>query len=166
MSSERSEARAAGSPDFKDLLHAFSESGVKYLIVGAYAVAFYTEPRFTKDLDLWVEPTPENAARVWKALAAFGAPVNDLSIADLCNSELIFQVGVAPNRVDVLMGIEALAFPAAWRRKRRGTYLGVPVYFIGIEDLIRAKRAAGRLQDRLDVQRLLSSKRARTVRRR
>ena len=164
MSSEQSEAKRAGSPDFRDLLRAFAESGVRYLIVGAYAVTYYTEPRFTKDLDVWVDPTPENAKRVWKALAAFGAPMENLAITDICNPDLVFQVGVAPNRIDVMMGMEGLTFAAAWRRRKRSTYLDVPAYYIGLDDLIRVKRAAGRPQDRLDVRRLVESRRMQTKR--
>jgi hypothetical protein len=166
MSSAQSEANEGGNRDFSDLLRAFAESGVRYLIVGAHAVAFYTEPRFTKDLDVWVDPTPENARKVWKALAAFGAPLDKLSIQDLCNPEMVFQIGVAPNRIDVMIGIEGLTFDAAWKGRRESSYLGVPAHYIGIEDLIRAKRAAGRPQDKLDVQRLLAKKRLRPKRRR
>jgi predicted nucleotidyltransferase len=166
MSSAQSVGRRGRNPDFRDLLQGLSDAGVRYLVVGAHAVAFYTEPRYTKDLDVWVAPTPENAEKVWKALAAYGAPMTDLTIADLCNPEMIYQMGVPPNRIDVMMGIEGLTFAAAWKRRKRSSFLGVPVSYIGLDDLIRVKRAAGRPQDRLDAVRLAEGRRRRTKKRR
>src|SRR2546429_6505744 len=84
------------SSDFKELLKNFNERQVKYLIVGAYAVMKYTEPRYTKDLDLWIEPTPENAEQVFAALSQFGAPLNEVSMQDFTNRDLIFQIGIQP----------------------------------------------------------------------
>jgi hypothetical protein len=165
MSSGRSEVKKAGSPDFRDLLQGFADFGVRYLIVGAYAVAFYTEPRFTKDLDVWVDPTPENARKVWKALAAFGAPVKNLSISDLCDPDLIFQIGVPPNRIDVMMGIQGVTFEAAWKGRKKSSYLGVPVLYIGRNELIQTKRITGRPQDHLDLRRLLEKRRSPAKRR-
>ncbi len=144
--------------DLIDLLRALNDERVKYLIVGAYATIHYTEPRFTKDLDIWVEPTPNNAKRVWKALAKFDAPLENVSIEDFENSENVFQIGVEPNRVDILMGIEGISFGDAWRNRTQIVFEGVNAFIIGIEDLIKNKEKVGRLQDQIDVERLKRSK--------
>ncbi len=144
--------------DFKDLFKTFKEYTVKYLIVGAYAVIYYAEPRYTKDLDIWIEPTMENARRVWEALAAFGAPLKDVSLDDFCNLELIYQIGVAPNRIDIMMNIPGLEFSSAWDRRETSSYGGEPVYIVHIDDLIEAKKTMDREQDRLDVRILEQAK--------
>lgn len=152
--------RAETNPDYRDLLRELNSAQARYLVVGAYAVIFHAEPRFTRDIDLWVEPTPENAERVWTALAQFGAPLSDLTKSDLCNPEMVYQIGVAPNRIDVLMGVGGLDFSDAWKNRVESTYGGEPIRFIGLDDLIRAKEAAGRPQDQLDLT-LLREARAR-----
>lgn len=144
----------AVNPDFRELFSALNVADARYLVVGAYAVIHYTDPRYTKDLDVWVEPLPENAARVLKALAAFGAPVQDVTTANLCDPEMVFQIGIEPNRIDILMGIEGLEFSPAWSRAEDATYGGEPIRVLGLDDLLVAKRTAGRAQDRLDVERL------------
>jgi hypothetical protein len=99
---------------------------------------------------------------VLKALAAFGAPVAALTAADLCDPEMVFQIGIEPNRIDILMGLVGLEFSSAWLRAETVTYGGVPIRVLGIDDLMLTKRAAGRPQDQLDVERLeLASKRRR-----
>jgi hypothetical protein len=90
--------------DFRDLLSELSDLEARFLVVGAHAVIFHTTPRYTKDLDIWVEPAPENASRVYEALARFGAPLDDLTVADLSTPGTIFQIGVEPNRIGVLPG--------------------------------------------------------------
>lgn len=140
--------------DFRDLFRLFNEEGVEYLVVGAHAVMFYAEPRYTKDLDVWVNPTPDNAERVYRALAAFGAPLQGVAPADLCQSHLVYQIGVAPNRIDVLMGIGGVDFPTAWAGRVHSTYDDVPISIIGRRELIASKRAVGRGQDLLDLERL------------
>ncbi len=142
------------NPDFKDLLAAFNDADVRYLVVGAYAVTFHARPRFTKDLDIWVEATPENAARVMAALRSFGAPVDDLTIEDLSNEQMVYQMGIAPNRIDVLMGVTGVQFVAAWERRESFAYGDCPVHVISKRDLIASKRAAGRPQDLLDLKAL------------
>lgn len=144
----------ATNPDYADLLRAFTDEQVEFLIVGAYAVIFHAEPRYTKDLDVWVRATEENAGRVLRALGRFGAPLSGVCRADFENEELVFQIGVEPNRVDVLMGITGLDFDTAWSGKVASSYGGVPVFILGRPELIKAKRAAGRPQDLLDVARL------------
>lgn len=142
------------SSDYVDLLRALNDAGADYLIVGAYAVVHYTEPRYTKDLDLWVRAEPDNAERVYRALAEFGAPLHELSIDDLCTPGMVFQVGVEPVRVDILMGLPGLVFAEAWRGASEATFGGIPVRVLGIGHLLESKRRAGRPQDQLDVQSL------------
>lgn len=143
--------------DFSDLLRSLCDAGVRFLVVGAHAVAYYTEPRYTKDLDIWVEATPSNAERVWTALRRFGAPLAGVTPADFTNSSLVYQMGIEPNRIDIIMGIDGIGFGAAWRRRVRTTYGGVSISLLGRTDLIRNKRAAGRPQDLLDIARLKAS---------
>lgn len=141
----------ATNPDFRDLFSALCDAGAEFLVVGAYAVMFHTAPRYTKDLDIWTRPTPENATRVYRALAAFGAPMMDLSPDDLAVEGTIFQIGIAPNRIDVLTSIEGVTFDAAWERRVISNYGGVPIGLLAVEDLLTNKRAVGRPQDRIDV---------------
>lgn len=145
------------NPDFRDLLCAFSTEKVEYLLVGAHAVMFYGEPRFTKDMDLWVNNTADNIDRLFKALVMFGAPMDGVRRAEFLRSDLVFQIGVAPNRIDILTGIAGVAFAGAWNRRVVSSYDGVPVLVIHRADLIAAKQASDRPQDRLDVERLQSS---------
>ncbi len=142
------------NPDFKDLLSALCDAGAEFIVVGAHAVMFYTIPRYTKDLDIWVRPTPENSARVHRALVSFGAPMSDLTVSDLATPGTIFQIGIAPNRIDVLTSIEAVSFEDAWQRRGHSTYGGIPISILSREDLLVNKRAVGRKQDLLDVERL------------
>jgi len=121
------------------------------LVVGAYAVIFHTEPRYTKDLDIWVEPAKKNAARVWNALAKFGAPLHELTLNDLCNPDMVYQVGIEPNRFDIIMDIAGVTFAEAWEDRVASTYADQPIFIMSREHLLRAKKAANRLQDQLDV---------------
>ena len=142
------------NPDFRDLLSAFSAERVEYLLVGAHAVMFYGEPRFTKDMDLWVNNTADNIARLFRALALFGAPLEGVRAEDFLRSDLVYQIGVAPNRIDIITGMAGVAFPDAWGRRVASSYDGVPIHVIHRADLIKAKQASNRPQDRLDVERL------------
>ena len=142
------------NPDFRDLLLAFNAAEVRYLVVGAYAVTFHAQPRFTKDLDLWIEASPDNAKRVHGALKAFGAPVEELTLDDLANPEMVYQIGIAPNRIDILMGVSGLGFGEAWPERVDSTYGDCPIHVISRQDLIRNKRAAGRPQDLIDLRAL------------
>ena len=140
--------------DFRELFSDFSDAEVRYMIVGGYAVIHHTEPRYTKDIDLWVEPTADNGARVLAALTRFGAPTDRLTLDDLTNPDLIYQIGIEPNRIDILMGIQGLQFSDAFERSVETTYGDVAIRVLGLEDLLRAKRTAGRDQDLLDAKRL------------
>lgn len=103
----------SANPDFKDLFSVFNAENVEYLVVGAHAVIFYAEPRYTKDLDVWVNPSPANAARVWRALGRFGAPLTDISKHDFLSPETVYPIGIEPNRIDVLMGLGDIDFRQA-----------------------------------------------------
>ena len=137
--------------DFVEMLAALSEAGAEFLVVGAHAVAVHGRPRATGDLDLWVRPTADNAARVWKALAAFGAPLATLTPADLVRPDLVFQIGLPPARIDVLTGISGVAFDEAWPRRVLVTVSGQAVAVLGREDLLKNKKSAGRPRDLADV---------------
>ena len=142
----------AVNPDFRDLFAALNAAGARYLLVGGYAVAFHAEPRFTKDLDIWTEPSAANAVLVREALQAFGAPLQDLTVADLGRVGLVFQIGVPPNRIDIITSIDGVEFAEAWPGQAETTYGDQPIPVIGRADLIRNKRASGRPQDLLDLE--------------
>jgi hypothetical protein len=144
----------ATNPDFKDLFSALCAEEVDFLVVGAHAVMFHTAPRFTKDLDIWVRPEADNATRVHRALTRFGAPLADLTWEDLTRKGTIFQIGMAPNRIDVLTSIDGVEFDGAWERRVPTTYGGVPIHLLSVRDLLVNKRAVGRPQDRIDVENL------------
>lgn len=136
--------------DFSDLLKIFNANQVKYLVVGGYAVVQYAEPRFTKNLDLWVHVDKKNAALVYESLKEFGAPLENLTEADFMEMGYFYQMGNPPVRVDILMGIPGIDFENAWKNKTEADFDGLSVLFIGKEDLIKAKRASGRPQDMID----------------
>lgn len=142
------------NPDFKEIISAFNAANVEYLIVGAYAVAAHGLPRTTGDIDFWVRPSQENAERVWRALADFGAPMERVSVADFAAPDMIVQFGVPPARIDVITSIEAVQFAEAWPGRLIVTMDSVVANVIGREDLLRNKRAVGRPQDLADVDRL------------
>jgi hypothetical protein len=146
------------SPDFRDLLSEFNAHGVEFLVVGAHALAAHGHVRATGDLDVWVRAEPRNAARVIRALRAFGAPLHDLTEGDLSRPGTVFQIGVAPLRIDVLTAIDGVEFAEAWEGRMSASFAGVPVSVLSAGHLIRNKRAAGRPQDLLDVQWLEGSK--------
>jgi hypothetical protein len=139
-------------PGLRELLSALNAHSVKYLVIGAYAVGVHAEPRATKDLDIWIKADAENSRAVFRALAAFGAPLAGLSPNDF-NDEAgsVFQMGQPPLRVDILQRIDGVTFEDAWQN-RMVTQIGgeLPAFVISAEDLIRNKLAAGRPQDLLD----------------
>jgi uncharacterized nucleotidyltransferase DUF6036 len=147
------------NPDFRDLFAALRDADARHLVVGSLAVTYHASPRYSKDIDLWVDPAPENARRVWAALERFGAPLDQLTVQDLSAPETVFQIGVEPNRIDLLTSIAGLSFEAAWQHRVESTYAGIPIYLIGLDDLITAKRSAGRPQDLLDIELLERAKR-------
>jgi len=140
--------------DFKDLLFAFNDHRVEFLIVGAHALAAHGHVRATKDLDVWVRPEASNAASVIRALRAFGAPLHGLTEEDLSTPGTIFQIGVAPVRIDVITAIDGVDFDDAWEGRVEADLDGLTIAVLSREHLIQNKRAAGRLQDLADVERL------------
>ena len=140
--------------DFSDLLKLMDQFQVRFLVVGGYAVIRHTEPRFTKDLDLWIEATAENAHRCFRALASFGAPLAGLGPLDFTQQGYIYQMGVPPLRVDILMSLRGLSFENAWLRRDVETIDDVSIPFLSKIDLIESKLVAGRPQDLLDVESL------------
>lgn len=140
--------------DFAEMLNALSAAGVEYLIVGAHAVALHGHLRATKDLDIWIRPTRENAAKVWSALASFGAPLREVTQEDLATPGTIYQLGIEPNRIDFINDIPAVDFQAAWANRISATIDGVEYPVISRADLIRNKRATGRPHDLEDAEAL------------
>lgn len=140
--------------DFVDLLAAFNAQGVEYLVVGAHALAAHGHVRATKDLDIWVRPSPANASRVMAALSAFGSPLHDLTEEDLVHPGLVFQIGVPPIRIDVMNEIDGVDFDAAWPDRLEATFAKLTVPVLSRHHLIANKRASGRLQDLADVEHL------------
>lgn len=137
--------------DLIDLLRALNDAGANYLIVGGYAFAVHGKVRATKDVDIFVGMDPDNGARVWKALAAFGAPLNELRMEDLSQPDTFFIMGRPPNQIDIITTIDGISFQEAWPNRVVMTYGGVPVNYIARDDLITNKEAADRPQDRVDV---------------
>jgi hypothetical protein len=140
------------NPDFVALLRELSTAEARFLVVGAYAVTLHARPRATGDLDLWIEATPANAARVFRALRTFGAPLKDLREADLAQPDVVYQVGVPPRRIDLLTTLTGLSFTEAWAGRVAGRFGELEVPFIGREALIRNKRALGRPRDLADLE--------------
>ncbi len=141
--------------DFKDLLILFNKHAVRYLIVGGFAYSIHREFRATKDLDVFVEATPENSLRTFAALAEFGAPLAGLTAQDFASENgTWYGMGRPPARIDVLVRIDGKTFAAAWPNRKEDILFGVPVHVISREDLIENKLAAGRPQDLVDVNEL------------
>lgn len=136
--------------DFSDLLRLFKSNKVRYLLIGGYAFIHYAEPRYTKNLDLWISTDTTNAAAVYKSLKDFGAPLVDMSEDDFAEDGYFYQMGIPPVRVDILMGIPGVEFEKAWNRRMEVDFDGLSVTFISKADLIAAKRASERPQDLLD----------------
>jgi hypothetical protein len=137
------------SRDFRELLWFLARHRARYLIIGGHAVMLYTEPRYTKDLDIWVDPGVANAQRVYRALGEYGAPLEGLTPEDFTHDG--FQIGVEPVRVDILTTLSGLRFDSAWKRRNTVTVEKRRVHFISKRDLIRLKRAAGRRRDLEDL---------------
>lgn len=145
------------NPDFKDMLLALKDANVDFLIVGAYAVAAHGYPRATGDLDIWIRADEGTAPRVMRALAAFGAPIGDLSAADFSVPSLVFQIGIPPGRIDILTTISGVDFSDAWENRMHIRLDEITFDIIGRADLIRNKKTSGRPKDIADVAALESS---------
>jgi predicted nucleotidyltransferase len=140
--------------DYRDMLHALSDEKVKFLLVGAYALAAHGYPRATMDIDIWIMPSSQNADAVLRALRRFGAPLHNLTKDDLQKDGTIFQIGVAPRRIDIVTGASGLQFEETYERALSVNIEGIEVHIPSIDDLIRNKRASGRTKDLADAEAL------------
>jgi hypothetical protein len=140
--------------DYRDMLHALSDEKVKFLLVGAYALAAHGYPRATMDIDIGVMPSPQNADAVLRALRRFGAPLHNLTKEDLQQDGTIFQIGVAPRRIDIVTATSGLQFEEAYEGSLSVNIEGIEVHIPSIDDLIRNKRASGRTKDLADAEAL------------
>ena len=141
-------------PDFKELLALFNAQRVEYLVVGAYALAFHGAPRYTGDIDLLVRPSPDNAKAILAALADFGFASLGLSEGDFLQPDRVIQLGVPPVRIDLLTSLTGVTWEEALSGCSNGQYGGVPVRYLGREELVRNKRALGRAKDLADIEAL------------
>lgn len=141
-------------PDYEDLFKTLNTHGIKYLVVGAHAVIHYTEPRYTKDVDVWVIPEMNHSHKVFSALKDFGAPLKDITLEDFQNKSMILQIGVAPVRIDILLDVPGVSFQKAWENRKKTKYGGTPIHILSLEDLMKTKKKAARPQDFLDLQKL------------
>ncbi len=148
------------SQDYEDLFSTLNACKIKYLVVGAHAVMFYTEPRFTKDLDVWIPAALNDPARVYEALKTYGAPLTKVTPDDFRDPKMILQIGVAPVRVDILTALIGVSVEAAWKRRKRSRYGKTLINILGLAELIKAKKAIGRPQDKLDLDHLLKRPKA------
>jgi hypothetical protein len=139
--------------DFEEFIAALNDHGVRYLISGAHAVAFHAQPRATKDLDILIDPAPENAARAIDAMKAFfGGNDPGYTISDFVDPEWVIQLGVAPVRIDLLTSLAGVPdFAVAWEDRVDAHFGAIEAHYLGLDTLIRAKEAAGREQDRADL---------------
>jgi hypothetical protein len=144
------------NPDFRDLLRALVDSQVEFVVIGAYALSFHGAPRASGDIDIFVKPSAENASRVWRGLAAFGAPVAAVGVTpeDFTKPDLVYQMGLPPRRIDILTSISGVSFDEAWDSRVPATLDGQTIHFIGREAFLRNKLAAGRPKDLADAARL------------
>jgi len=137
--------------DLIELLAGFEKNGVKYLIIGGYAVGFHAEPRYTKNCDIWVATDRKNAAAVHRTLVEFGAASQGASAADFEDRDAFFKFGAPPNRIDILLSPPGGDFEAAWRRRVTEKVSGIPVHYVCRDDLIALKRVSGRASDKRDI---------------
>lgn len=142
------------NPDFKEFLQSLNNSGVRYLVIGGYAVAFHGHPRYTKDIDVWIDLSPDNARRVVAALDEFGFGSLKLTPEKFLQPHKVFQLGLPPRRIDLLTSPAGVVFDDCHARRIEQTIGGVVVPFISLDDLKAAKKASGRHQDLADLENL------------
>jgi predicted nucleotidyltransferase len=140
--------------DFKEFIQSLNDNRVRYLVIGGYAVALHGHPRYTKDLDVWIEMKPDNAAKMVKALAQFGFASLGLKAEDFLVPDQIIQLGYPPNRIDVLGTLEGIEFESCYTSRVQVEIDGVTVNFIDLENLKKNKKATGRTQDLADLENL------------
>jgi hypothetical protein len=149
--------------DFRDFLKLLDAKKAKYLIVGGYAFSFYAEPRYTKDIDILVQPTVENGKKVVSAIAEFWGMKPDIEPADFLRRDMIIQLGFAPVRIDIITACAGIEFRSAWKNRVKAKYGDIDVFFISLDDLIKNKRAVGRDRDLLDAKYLERVKKAKKM---
>jgi len=142
------------SSDYEDLFNTLNAHRIKYLVAGAHAVMFYSEPRFTKDLDVWIPAALNDPRRVYGALKSYGVPLKGIAARDFQDPTMILQIGVAPVRIDILVGMSGVPVQEAWKHRRRSRYGKAAINILGLKELIQTKQAAGRPQDKLDLAKL------------
>lgn len=138
--------------DYKEILQNLSDNKVKFLVVGAYAMGAYGYPRATGDFDIWVENSPENSKRVYRSLTQFGAPLAKITEKTFCEKNIVFQIGVAPRRIDIITAIDGVNFKTAYSHRKKIKLDEITVSFISLSDLIKNKLSTGREKDKLDAQ--------------
>ncbi len=146
--------------DYKDMLQILSDEKVEFLLVGAYAMAAYGYLRATMDMDIWIIPSAQNADAILRSLRRFGTPLHTLTKKDLQQSGTVFQIGVAPRRIDILTEATGLQFNETYERSLSVNIEGIDVRIPSLDDLIRNKRAIGRTKDLADAEALESLKRS------
>ena len=140
--------------DYKDMLQVLLDNGVKFLLVGAYAMGVHGYPRATGDIDIWIEPSAENSERVYRSMASFGAPLHEIDEATFATPGIVFQIGVAPRRIDIITAISGVEFDDAYQQRQIVEIEDLSISILSLDDLIRNKRATGRDKDRLDADQL------------
>jgi hypothetical protein len=143
--------------DYEDLFKILNAEMIRYLVVGAYAVMYYSQPRYTKDIDVWIIPELNDVNKIYAALKKFGAPLRGVKPEDFNDKGMILQIGVAPVRIDILLNISGISPARAWKNKKRIRYGQTLVYTLAKDDLIAAKKRVGRPQDQLDIENLEKS---------
>ena len=142
--------------DFRELLELLNNHNVEYVVVGAYALAFYGCPRYTGDLDILVASDIDNAEKIMKALKEFGLTLKDLKAKDFLVSERVIQLGLSPVRIDILTSITGVSWSQVYSNKEKGKYADIPVYFIGKKELVDNKKALGRHKDLADLESIIT----------
>ena len=136
--------------DYKEMLHILTEEGVRFIVVGAYALGVHGFPRATGDMDIWVEPSPSNAEKLIQSLTRFGAPLSDVKKGDFTTKGIVFQIGVAPRRIDILTAIDGVEFDPAYENRLVVVLEALAIPVLSLEDLIKNKESTGREKDALD----------------
>ncbi len=144
--------------DFKAFIKLLNENGVRYLVVGGYAVAYHGYPRYTNDLDFWIWAAPQNAEKLLDTLDQFGLGALGIKLDDLMNPENVIQLGYEPNRIDLIVQLEGVDFDACYLHREEAVFEGAVIPFINLEDLITNKLSTGRLKDKVDVKMLRKKK--------
>lgn len=140
--------------DFKEFIGSLNKNSVRYLIIGSFALSYYSEPRYTKDIDILVDSTASNADRLMTAIREFGFSDIELGSGDFLEPEQVIQLGIAPLRIDLLTSLKGIPFADAWDRRTTGQYGDIPAFYISKQDLIDHKKLVGRKQDLADIEKL------------